>query len=168
MLSQSDFDLEELVALIKDAISAEYVSAVRRRTEYLREQRPNDLTVLFLAALSIGLDGDEEESYVTLLQALEIARRQGVSCTDRLRYLFAFREWFPEFPEIILGEKGGLFDVRDEAREVERALKELDPDLGRRLALSWALRDLVKVCEDYVDALPSATIGRFLEITEAG
>ena len=50
---------------------------------------------------------------------------------------------------------------------MQEALTQYAPELGKRLALSWALRDLIEICEEYVDALPAESIRRFIEVTES-
>lgn len=155
------YNLEDLVAYAREVVEAGFVGAVRGRAEYLLEQRPNDLTVLFLAALTAGLEGQGATARVLAERALEVMLRARMSLADQLAFVLALGEWLPALAGSLAGDPQGVLGRNHPRPVLLEALQQLDPAWAGRVARGWALESLVGLAERLGELLPATVLEAF-------
>jgi ATP-dependent DNA helicase RecQ len=155
------YDLEALAAYAREVVEAGFVGAVRGRAEYLLEQRPNDLAVLFLAALTAGLEGEGATAKVLAERALEVMLRARMSLTGQLAFVLALGEWLPGLADDLAGDPRGILGRSHPRPALLEALRQLDPARAVWVARAWSLEGLADVAERLGGLLPAAVLEAF-------
>lgn len=160
------YNLTALRTYAREVVEAGFVGAVRGRAEYLLEQRPNDLAVLFLAALCAGLEGERATAKVLTERALDVMLRARMGLTNQLAFVLALGEWVPSLADDLAGDPQGVLGRNHPRLTLLETLRQLDPARAAHVERAWALEGLVEVAERLSKLLPAEVLKAFTTAVE--
>nr|WP_246363397.1 DEAD/DEAH box helicase [Deinococcus budaensis] len=138
------FDPEAVAPFLAACAEARVTSSFQVRSDYLLEQRPNDLGLLFLNAALHSAEGDQDGADQVAARAVQVMRRAGHTAERIFPYLAGLAAWRPGLIKQLCGALGGPFDDADGRETALRLLSLHDAQAAARLERSWALQHLTQ------------------------
>nr|WP_246581071.1 DEAD/DEAH box helicase [Deinococcus aestuarii] len=151
------FKLPHVVAFLEQCVAAGAATSILGRATYLLEQRPNDLTLLFVGSALQAQAGKLEGAGQLVERAVTVMRRGPPSAEQLHAYLAALQETQPGLVVRVCAAVGGPFDdPRGKPLAVE-VLRQEEPGLADRLQRSWALLGMVRHAQGLLDVAGPVT-----------
>lgn len=152
------FDIEQASALLRECEAAGVTASLLTRSNYLLEQRPNDLGLLFMNVALHALEGQAEQGQRTAQRAVQVMRRAGYSGRDVSPYLAGLDAFVPQLSRTLYASVGGPFDDPAGRRLATESLRLTDAELARELERRWVLASLNDHAAQLVPQIPFTTV----------
>lgn len=153
------FEQPELNVYFQEALAQDILPALQVRLEYLLEQRPNDIALLYLLAGCTGRRGEVATALVLVRRAAEVMHQARFTVQQQLQYVMGLGAFVPEVVGVF-GEVGGAFTPSDSLFE---GLNSVDPQLALRLQRGWSLERFADTAKTVSGKLPDRTLRGFVE-----
>lgn len=154
-LQDGPFDLGNTKEFLEQCVAARASTSILGRATYLLEQRPNDLTMLYLAS-ALQADAGEPDSASQLAQrAVMVMRRAHMSAKQIHDYLTGLQNTQPDLVARLCTLHEGPFDDFSGKPLALDILRLAHPEVAQRLAQSWTLMGMVRHTHDLLDATQS-------------
>ncbi|MCY1703938.1 helicase-related protein [Deinococcus sp. SL84] len=136
------FNIEEASVLLWECQQAGVSASLLTRSNYLLEQRPNDLGLLFMNVALYGLEDQAEQGQRVAQRAVQVMRRAGYQTGNISNYLSALDAFIPELGLSLYAGVGGPFDDPAGRRLALEALGLTNTGLAHELRRRWLLSSL--------------------------
>lgn len=133
------FDLEQASSLLRECQQSKVTASLLTRSNYLLEQRPNDLGLLFMNVALHALEAQTEQGQRVAQRAVQVMRRAGYQGRDVAPYLAALAAFIPNIDLFLYASVGGPFDDPTGRLLALEALGLHEPELAHELQRRWVL-----------------------------
>lgn len=136
------FSPQEAVSLLAECQQASVTASLLTRSNYLLEQRPNDLGLLFMNSALNALEQLSDQAQRVAVRAVQVMRRAGYAGRDIAPYVAALGTFIPDLSRTLYAGVGGPFDDPAGRLLTLEALGVTDADLALELQRRWVLQAL--------------------------
>ncbi|RJF75607.1 ATP-dependent DNA helicase RecQ [Deinococcus cavernae] len=134
------FDLNGATALLRECQQAGVSASLLTRSNYLLEQRPNDLGLLFMNTALHALEHQPEQAARVAMRAVQVMRRAGYAGRDIAPYLSALDAFVPDLSRALYTGMNGPFDDAAGRLLALESLGVSNPEQARELQRRWTLQ----------------------------
>lgn len=152
-LQKNEFNLESASAFIQHCQQAGAAPSILGRATYLLEQRPNDLTLLFVASALQGVAGKTEAAGPLAARAVTVMRRTQFPARAIHQFLATLQSWQPGLVlRLCVTIEGPFDDASGKALAVE-VLRHEDLTLAEKLERRFTLLGMQRHARELLDAI---------------
>ena len=151
-LQAAPFDLTQATRFLQQCVAARAATSILGRASYLLEQRPNDLTLLYLASALQADAGTLDSANQLAQRAVMVMRRAGFTAEQIHAYLGHLQDGQPGLVRHLCTLINGPFDEGNGRSLAVAVLGIEDASSSAQLAQSWALMGIVSNIKDTVQA----------------
>lgn len=152
------FDLEKAQVLLMECQQAGVTASLLTRSNYLLEQRPNDLGLLFMNVALHVLEGQAEQGRRAAQRAVQVMRRAGYSAKEMASYLSALDVFHAGLSLSLYAAIGGPFDDPEGRLMALAALRITDAALAEEMQRRWTLASMNRQAANLLPTTFSTTL----------
>lgn len=151
------FDPQAASSLLQECQQAGVSASLLTRSNYLLEQRPNDLALLFMNTALNAIEAQPEQARRVAVRSVQVMRRAGYAGRDIAPYLSALDTFMPDLSRALYAGVGSPFDDPPGRLLALEAIAVTNPEVAHELQRRWTLQAMNTQAETILSTTTSTS-----------